>query len=211
MEQHITINAEGRVWFYAYNFGSGFGEHEKARSKIFKIEKNAATKVLNAIAHYFGNDHMEWFVTDIGDWCMEITNTEGVVYKFRGSLCCDIEVDGVDLSDMVRDALGMDDLYVFDGNHKPDRVDRLTVDYHRVTKMIPKQPLADAAEYVTWDYTDDDDIYTGSFQNGIVDVIDTVDPNGNNSYVIAYNEDKSAWLYRQEDRLDNLNGIIGFN
>ena len=154
VEQHITINAEGRVWFYAYNFGSGFGEHEKARSKIFKIEKNAATKVLNAIAHYFGNDHMEWFVTDIGDWCMEITNTEGVVYKFRGSLCCDIEVDGVDLSDMVRDALGMDDLYVFDGNHKPDRVDRLTVDYHRVTKMIPKQPLADAAEYVTWDYTE---------------------------------------------------------
>lgn len=64
---------------------------------------------------------------------------------------------------------------------------------------------------VTWDYTDDDDIYTGSFQNGIVDVIDTVDPNGNNSYVIAYNEDKSAWLYRQEERLDNLNGIIGFN
>ena len=64
---------------------------------------------------------------------------------------------------------------------------------------------------VTWDYTDDDDIFTGSFQNGIVDVIDTVDPNGNNSYVIAYNEDKSSWLYRQEDRLNNLNGIIGFN
>ena len=64
---------------------------------------------------------------------------------------------------------------------------------------------------VTWDYTDDDYIFTGSFHNGIVDVIDTIDPNGNQSYVIAYNEDKSSWLYRQEDKLDNLNGIIGFN
>lgn len=123
VEQHITINADGRVWFSAYNFSSGFGEHKKARSKIYTIEKSTAAKVLSAIASYFSTDYMEWFATDIGDWNMEITNTEGAAYKFRGSLCCDIEVDGVDLSDMIRDALGMDDLYVFDGNHKPDRVD----------------------------------------------------------------------------------------
>lgn len=154
VEQHITINADGRVWFSAYNFGSGFGEHEKARSKIFKIEKATAAKVLSAIASYFGNGYMEWFATDIGDWNMEITNTEGAVYKFQGSLCCDIEVDGADLSDMIRDVLGMDDLDVFDGNHKPDRVDRVTVDYHRITKIKPKQPVSETAEYVTWDYTE---------------------------------------------------------
>lgn len=34
---------------------------------------------------------------------MEITNSEGNVYKFRGSLCADFEVSGIDLSDMVRD------------------------------------------------------------------------------------------------------------
>ncbi len=41
---------------------------------------------------------------------MEITNTEGDIYKYRGSLIADFEVDGVDLSDMVREALAMDDL-----------------------------------------------------------------------------------------------------
>lgn len=120
IEQHITINAEGRVWFSAYNFGSGFGKHEKVRNKIYKIEKYSATKVLNAIARYFRNEYIEVLATDIGDWNMEITNTEGKVYKYRGSLIADFEAEGIDLSDMVRDALGMDDLYVFDGNNKSD-------------------------------------------------------------------------------------------
>lgn len=154
VEQHITINADGRIWFSAYNFGSGFDGHEKSRSKIYKIEKESATKVLNSIARYFSTEYIEVFATDIGEWEMEITNTEGDIYKYRGSLIADFEVDGVDLSDMVREAVEMDDLYVFDGNNKPDRVDRVTIDYHRITKMKPKQPISETVEYVTWDYTE---------------------------------------------------------
>lgn len=52
VEQHITINTDGRVWFSAYNFGSGFDGHEKSRSKIYKIEKDTAARVLNSIAQY---------------------------------------------------------------------------------------------------------------------------------------------------------------
>lgn len=154
VEQNITINAEGRVWFSAYAFGEGFGHYQKARSKIYKIEKAVATKVLNSVARYFSNEYDELFATDIGDWILEITNTDGEIYKFRGSSCSDFEVDGVDLSDLVREALGMDDLYVFDGNNKPDRVDRITVDYHRITKIKPKQPFSETVEYVTWDYSE---------------------------------------------------------
>ena len=154
VEQHITINSEGRVWFSAYNFGSGYSEHEKSRSKMYKIDKDAAAKVLDSIAAYFSNEYIEVFATDIGEWNMEITNTKGKVYKFRGSLCADFEVGGVDLSDMVRKALGMGDLYVFDGNNKPDRVDRVTIDYHRITKIKPKNPVSDTVEYVTWNYSE---------------------------------------------------------
>lgn len=154
VEQHITINADGRVWFSAYNFGSGFGGHEKSRSKIYKIDKDTAARVLNNIAQYFSAEYIEVFATDIGEWEMEITNTEGDSYKYRGSLIADFEVDGVDLSDMVREALEMEDLYVFDGNNKPDRVDRVTIDYHRITKIKPKQPISETAEYMTWDYTE---------------------------------------------------------
>lgn len=110
--------------------------------------------MLNSISSYFSSEYDELFATDIGDWVMEITNTQGIVYKFRGSLCADFDVNGTDLSDLVREALGMDDLYVFDGNNKPDRVDRITVDYHRVTKIKPKQPVSEGVEYVTWDYSE---------------------------------------------------------
>lgn len=154
VEQHITINAEGRVWFSAYNFGEGFGRYKKARSQIYKIDKAVADKVLNSVASYFSGEYDELFATDIGDWVMEITNVDGKVYKFRGSLCADFEVDGIDLSDLIRDALGMNDLYVFDGNNKPDRVERITVDYHRITKIKSKQSRSETTEYVTWDYTE---------------------------------------------------------
>ncbi len=59
VEQHIIINADGRIWFSAYNFGSGFDGYEKSRSKIYKIEKESATKVLNSIARYFSTEYIE--------------------------------------------------------------------------------------------------------------------------------------------------------
>lgn len=154
VEQHITINSDGRVWFSAYAFGEGFGKYEKSQTKNYKIEKAVAENVLNKVATYFSNEYDEIFATDIGNWEMEITNTEGKAYKFRGSLCANFEVDGVDLSDLIRDSLEIDDLYVFDGRFKPDKVSRITVDYHRVTKIKPKQPISEETDYVTWDYTE---------------------------------------------------------
>lgn len=46
VEQHLTINSEGRVWFSGYNFGTGGGQYEKARSKNFKIDKFATENCL---------------------------------------------------------------------------------------------------------------------------------------------------------------------
>ena len=66
--------------------------------------------IINKTAAFFRNEYDEVFTTDIGNWEMEITNTEGKAYKFRGSLCANFEVDGVDLSDFIRDSLQIDDL-----------------------------------------------------------------------------------------------------
>ena len=139
VEQHLTINDEGRVWFSGYNFGHGGERYEKARSKNFKIEKVATDRLLGAIAAYFGNEYDEIFATDIGNWEMELTNTEGTVYKFRGSLCADFDYEGIDLSDLVRDIVGMDDLYVFDGNCKLDVINRIALDYHREHLIIDRE------------------------------------------------------------------------
>ncbi len=48
----------------------------------------------------------------------------------------------------------MPDLYAFDGDNKPDLVNRIEVNYHRVTKIKPKVPISEHAEYAVWDYTE---------------------------------------------------------
>lgn len=155
VEQHLTINDEGRVWFSGYNFGNVGERYIKSRSKNFKIEKADADKLLSAIAAYFSNEYTEIFADDVGNWVLDLTNTEGTTYKFHGSLFADFCYEGIQLSDLVRDTVGMDDLYVFDGNCKPDVINKITLDYHRVTKIKSAQRPEDrTSDYVTSDYTE---------------------------------------------------------
>lgn len=121
VEQHLTVNAHGRVWFSSYAFGEGFGKFKKLKAQNFSIDKSVATGLLNKVAAYISPENMEMVVTDIGDWKMELTTTDGKTYKFDGPLCDDLDLGSTDLSDLIRDALDMPDLYVFDGNYKPDK------------------------------------------------------------------------------------------
>lgn len=115
VEQHITVNNKGRVWVSRYNCGHTFDKHEKASSINFTIEKSSADKLLTSFADYFGHEYSEIFVTDVGIWKIELTNTEGTTYTFKGSLCTDVSDNLTYLSKLVRDTLGIDDLFVFDG------------------------------------------------------------------------------------------------
>lgn len=155
VEQHITVDADGQVCFSAYNYGEGVGRFHKARIKDFEIEKSTAQQLLNTVATYFSDEYDEIFATDIENWTMELINADGKAYKFRGSLCAEFEVDGTDLSDLIRNVLDMEDLYVFDGNNKQDEINRITIDYHRVTKIKPKEISEGVTwDFVTWDYTE---------------------------------------------------------
>lgn len=155
VEQRLTINNEGCVWFSGYNFGCGDGKYKKARSKNFKIEKAAAGRLLGAIGDYFGNGYTEIFATDVGDWVMELTDTAGNTSTLHGALCAAFDHEDTDLSDLVRDIVGMDDLYVFDGNSRPDVINRIVLDYHRITKITPGTKTEGTDwESVTWNYTE---------------------------------------------------------
>lgn len=154
IEQRLTITANGRIWFSGYHLGQSFEKYVRGRRKNFSIGKEAAARILNSVGTYFSQEHEIEFSTDIGIWNMIITNDEGKPYKYTGSSCCDFEVDGADLSDLIRDTLGMPDLFVFDGNSKPDRVDKITINYHRLTTAKPHALPNDLAEDCQWDYSE---------------------------------------------------------
>lgn len=86
VEQHLTINNEGWVWFSGYNFGCGSEQYEKARSKDFKIDKAAADKLLDAIAAYFGNEYVEIFAADIGEWVIDVWEKQGYLVTTEGNV-----------------------------------------------------------------------------------------------------------------------------
>lgn len=139
VEQHLSISDIGQVWFSGYAWGIA-GQYEKRREKVFTISKEDIDRLFAAISACFSDEkHTEVFATDIGVWILELTNAEGSTYRFHGSLCAGFEYEGTDLSDMVRDVFGMDDLYVFDGNSKPDIIERITLDYRSTVKMASDQ------------------------------------------------------------------------
>lgn len=59
-----------------------------------------------------------------------------------------------DLSDLIRESLGMSDMFVFVGNNKPEEIERIVIDYHRITKFKSQLPSADTVDTATWDYSE---------------------------------------------------------
>ena len=140
-EQHITMNSGGMVWFSAYNYRfdrlNCSSSYEKTRNKSWKIKESVANQVLEDISKFFASDYDEMFACDAGDWTLELTNAEGIVFKYKGSSIYNPKIEEQNLSGLIREVLGMDDLFAFDGKAR-DRVERVSVDYRRVTKAEPR-------------------------------------------------------------------------
>lgn len=115
VEQHLTISVSGRVWFTGYKYANGFGKFEICRRQHFAIGKPVAKEILTLFSQYINSDQLGCYATDIGNWEMVITDTEGKKYTFKGSLCGGIAVGDIDLTQLIRKFLSIEQLLVFDG------------------------------------------------------------------------------------------------
>lgn len=151
-EQRLSITADGRVFFSAYNYGNG-NKYVKAKTRNFKVRPGSAENVLKLIGDYFSNEFNVPYATDVGTWELSITNTNDATVDFTGSLCPMIpELENV--SSAIRTDLNMPDLLVFDGNSHEDRIEKLVIEYRRVAKIKPREPINPHIEYATWDYNE---------------------------------------------------------
>jgi len=115
VEQHMTISASGRVWFTGYKYANGFDKYEVGRRQQFAIGRSLSIEILEYFSQYLNSDQLVCYATDVGTWDMEITDTKGKVYAFRGSLCGGVTVGDVDLTRLLRECLSINQLFVFDG------------------------------------------------------------------------------------------------
>lgn len=154
VEQYLTMTADGYVWFSGFKYGKGFGKFECIRMQQIYLEKAKINQVFSVLFKYFTEVFDDIFIKDIGSWKMTMTNTEGREFFFKGSMCADYKADGMYLSEMLRDVLKIKDLFVFDGNKNQDKIDRIAIDYHRITKSNPKCLQDENSDGKTEDYTE---------------------------------------------------------
>ena len=109
VEQRLTISGSGRVWFNSYTYSEA-----QLRRKQVWLGELQARRLLDLIGAYFGSCEEITLATDVGMWEMKLWDTQGETTKFVGSLCCHFLVEGKNLSAMIREALGMGDLLLFD-------------------------------------------------------------------------------------------------
>lgn len=118
VEQRLTVCRDGRVLLSTYDFGRGIRDHTLRGKTQANVPPDKAARVLDLIGSHFSVPHCQVRVTDVGSWDLTITGGDGNDFSAGGDLMGTKGLQWV--SDQVRDALGMPDLYVFDGGPTGD-------------------------------------------------------------------------------------------
>ena len=149
VEQHLTITDDGRVWLtrYAISEDLNFAKLAKTEQRQFKISSDKAKFLLDKYTKYFRDEYEISFATDVGSFEMQITDDEGKTAYFIGPLICEFEVDGYDLSQLTRDTIEDQTLFVFD-NNEFERIERITIEHEHKKKIV-----AADGQVVTWNPT----------------------------------------------------------
>lgn len=152
VEQHLCLWDNGRAHLHTFCYGDGvdYPEHRNEQ-----LEPAACNDLLQQLADLFRQPPELPYASDCGDWSLTLTNSEGRSFHFSGSLCPG-EPRLERISDLLREALELPELFALDGNASSDRIERITLDYRR--RALPGEGRAAAGsakwrhqEYLTLD------------------------------------------------------------
>ena len=115
IEQHLTINEKGQVWFSRYRYGNGETRYPLISKEYLRIAKEDAKEILN-LAGEVTKIEDDLFATDVGDWELTFTDTENKTSRKAGSLI-DTDLEPIKkFCDKIRCALNRRGLFLLDGN-----------------------------------------------------------------------------------------------
>lgn len=131
IQQKLTVLATGAVSFVSMN-----KEKEVVESLNFDIDSNTAFDIVSKIAHYFSYsvDGKRYPVT--GNYDLTITNTEGNSYFFDGTLNNNYTIDGVNISEYIRNVLHLPQLFVFEDHGLKKDINILEINVFDDNEMI---------------------------------------------------------------------------
>lgn len=121
IEQKLTINSSGKVTYTSKEWTNPIpNRFSEGRWRKITLPKEQSKDIIEKIIEPFRDYKFQGFATDVGGWILTAYNTEGVEFKYEGSLFPDSFEGAEEISYFVRNELMMPDLYVFDGQHGLD-------------------------------------------------------------------------------------------
>ena len=140
VEQRLTMTREGKVWLSRYSFHDTMHNSLMTR-KQFSVEKCCVESLFKQISTYFAENEFIGMATDVATWELELTNTEGTLFRFTGpmlrSFCPTLDA----ISDKLRAMLDRKNLFAFDGDPKRDRINRIAVNYRYIRHIQTGVPV----------------------------------------------------------------------
>lgn len=126
--QDLTIDSEGNMTLLGYK------DNELIRTKTIKLEQSMTQSLFHIISSYFQDNPFPCYQQEANHWLLELTNDKQDIYEYRESLNSYLQYEGKNLSHILRQYLQIDDLYAFDGECLYDEINKITIDYNRISK-----------------------------------------------------------------------------
>ena len=107
--QKLTINNRGGVSFTAY----GWKNNEIIRKQRLNIGRDKAKYILDLLYGFVTDGNIICEATDVSCWSMEATAEDGTKYDISGPVGDWVEYNGVNISDLIRRYIPIENLIVF--------------------------------------------------------------------------------------------------
>ncbi len=123
VEQKLVVNADRSFSFTERVLTENNGEWlEGSRGQKGKIPQGGVNALFDAVKKYFFGEERETLASNADSWTIVLQDEDGRQCHFSGAICRDSNSQILDLSDVFRRTLGIDSLYVFDSNERPDSI-----------------------------------------------------------------------------------------
>lgn len=124
VKQHLTLHESGAVDFETWNYIDDDENYEESRSSHFRISEMAMQELLEIIADKLKDLPDNDCGLDCGSWELKAFFEDGSQEVLEGSPG-GMVIEEEDLSLVIRDYLGMADLFLFDSELLPEEEEAL--------------------------------------------------------------------------------------
>ena len=166
IKQTLTVSADGSCTLSRFSFEKEAQMIRMTEKQSFTLADETVKSVFEEIVFFLLDEEEKPSDTpDIGTWEMVLTNTDGNIFIFRGTTLSAAVNNTAKYSCRLREVIGINDLFLFDGNKK--RLSRLEFSYKSILRTVSEGHHFQSLETLVIDAENDELQYECRETDGI--------------------------------------------